>query len=85
MAELIKTSITGDKYILTGNGTEVLARKLNRTIEQKQILNLGNKKPEDVVDTVSAFVRDKCLIFAMGNTVGYGEEMMQQFLQKKRS
>jgi len=85
MAELIKTSITGDKYILTGNGTEVLARKLNRTIEQKQILNLGNKKPEDVVDTVSAFVRDKCLIFAMGNTVGYGEEMMQQFLLKKRS
>ena len=84
MAELIKTSINANRYILTGSATEVLARKLYKIINREQILDLGNRKPEEVVATVSDCVRDKCLIFAMGNTVGYGEEMMRQFLLKKK-
>jgi poly-gamma-glutamate synthase PgsB/CapB len=83
MADLIKDRITGDNYILTGTGTDILARKLHNVIDSRRILDIGDKKPADVVKAVADFVADNCLIFAMGNTVGFGEEMMQQFLQRK--
>jgi poly-gamma-glutamate synthase PgsB/CapB len=84
MAELIRTRLKADHYILTGSGTAVLARRLHRIIKHENILDLGNKIPGEVVQGVSQFVSDKSFIFAMGNTVGYGEEMMRQFLLNER-
>lgn len=81
MANLIKDRIQGDHYILTGTGTDILARKLRNTIKRKTMLDIGGKKPEDVVNAVLDFVSDNSLIFAMGNTVGFGEEMLQHFLR----
>jgi poly-gamma-glutamate synthase PgsB/CapB len=83
MADLIKDRIKGDHYILTGTGTDILARKVHSAIESRKTLDLGGKKPDDVVNAVADFVTDNSLIFAMGNTVGFGEEMMQQFLRRK--
>jgi poly-gamma-glutamate synthase PgsB/CapB len=85
MAELIRERLKADKYILTGSGTEILARKLFKIIEHDKILDMGRKNPEDVVNAVADFVSDNGFIFAMGNTVGYGEEMMQQFLLHERT
>lgn len=85
MADLIRERLRADKYILTGSGTEILARKLFKIFEHERILNVGRKKPEDVFDAVADFVSDKSFIFAMGNTVGYGEEMMQRFLLNERT
>jgi len=84
MATLINQHLKGDHYILTGSGTEILTRKLHKTINKEHIIDLGNKRPADVVSSVAGLVADQSLIFAMGNTVGYGEEMMQQFLLQKR-
>jgi poly-gamma-glutamate synthase PgsB/CapB len=83
MAELIRARLKGDHYILTGRGTEVLVRKLSRFTDREKILDLGNKNPAEVVEKISEFVADKSLIFAMGNTVGYGEELMHEFLVKR--
>ena len=85
MAELIRERLKADKYILTGSGTEILARKLFKIIEHDKILDMGRKNPEDVVNAVADFVSDNGFIFAMGNTVGYGEEMMKQFLLHERT
>jgi len=85
MADLIRERLRADKYILTGTGTEILARKLFKIIEHEKILDVGRKKPEDVVDAVADFVSDNSFIFAMGNTVGYGEEMMRRFLLNERT
>jgi len=85
IADLIREHLRADQYILTGSGTEILARKLHKIIEREKILDVGRKKPEDVVNAVADFVSNNSFIFAMGNTVGYGEEMMQRFLVNERA
>ena len=85
IADLIRERLRADQYILTGSGTEILARKLHKIIEREKILDVGGKKPEDVVNTVADFVSDNSFIFAIGNTVGYGEKMMQRFLVNERA
>ncbi|UCD20180.1 MAG: poly-gamma-glutamate synthase PgsB [candidate division WOR-3 bacterium] len=84
MAELIRDRLRGDQYILTGHGTEVLARRLSRIIEQDKILDVGNMPPSDVIEKISGFVADNSLLFAIGNTVGYGEELIHDFTRKER-
>jgi poly-gamma-glutamate synthase PgsB/CapB len=84
IARLIKDRLRADKYILTGTGTRVLARKLYKLVKHEDILDLGERDPEAVIQAVRDFVSDNSLIFAMGNTVGYGERMMQQFLKNER-
>lgn len=84
IADLIKDHLReAEHFILTGTGTDVLARRLYKIIDRKKILNLGGKNPEQVINEVSIFVADKSLIFAIGNTVGYGEKMMEQFLKHR--
>jgi poly-gamma-glutamate synthase PgsB/CapB len=85
MAKLIRERLQADHYILTGNGTEILARQLRKTLESEQILDVGGKDPADAVQAITDFVTNKSLIFAMGNTVGYGEELMRQFLFHERN
>jgi len=85
MAQLIRDRMPADRYILTGSGTEILARKLYKTTAHEKILDIGEKTPEDVVKAVANVVLNDGFIFAMGNTVGYGEEMMRQFLLHERN
>lgn len=84
MAKLIKESMPGDRYILTGSGTEILARKLYKTTAHEKILDIGGRTPDEVVQAVTDVVSNNSFIFAMGNTVGYGEEMVKQFLLHER-
>ncbi|MBE0432007.1 poly-gamma-glutamate synthase PgsB [candidate division WOR-3 bacterium] len=83
MADLIRDRLQGDRYILTGRATGVLARKLRRIVDRRKILDLGDKDPVEAVSIAASRVADESLIFAMGNTVGYGEELMEQFLTKR--
>ena len=80
MARLILERMPADHYILTGSGTHILARKLFKAIKHEKVIDLGEKMPEHVVQIVADTVSNGALIFAMGNTVGYGEKMMKQFL-----
>lgn len=83
MADLIRDRLKGDRYILTGRATGVLARRLSRIVDRTQILDLGDKDPFETVSLITHRVADESLIFAMGNTVGYGEELMEQFLTER--
>ena len=80
MARLILERMPADHYILTGSGTHILARKLLKAIKHEKVIDLSEKMPEHVVQIVADTVSNGALIFAMGNTVGYGEKMMKQFL-----
>jgi poly-gamma-glutamate synthase PgsB/CapB len=84
MAKLIKERMPADRYILTGSGTEILERKLHKTTALENILDIGGRTPEEVVRAVTDAALNNCFIFAMGNTVGYGEEMVKQFLLHER-
>jgi len=83
LARLIKEKLKAERYILTGSGTKILAHKIYKLIDKEKVLNLGGKKPEQVVNEVARFVGNRSLIFAIGNTVGYGEEMLEEFLKHK--
>jgi len=83
-AKLIKERLRANHYILTGSGTDVLAKKIYKTIDRSKVLDLGGKKPKEVIREVARFVGNKSLIFAIGNTVGYGEEMIRHFLMKQK-
>ncbi len=84
MADLIIERMHCDKCIFTGSATEIIKKKLNRTIDKDRILDLGNKEPKYVCQAVSRFVANNSLIFAIGNTVGYGEALVKEFLTQKR-
>ena len=79
-AQFIK-DLNADHYILTGSGTHVLARNLYRAIGKDRILNLGLKKPRQVFDEVSKYVANGSLVFSMGNAAGYGEKLINYFLE----
>lgn len=80
-AQFIK-NFNADHYILTGSGAHVLARNLHIITRKNRILNLGEKKPEQVFDEISKCVANRSLIFSMGNAVGYGEKLLECFLEK---
>jgi poly-gamma-glutamate synthase PgsB/CapB len=85
MAKLLRERLQADHYILTGSGTEILARQLHKTFKSEQILDAGGKDPADAVEAITDFIADKSLIFAMGNTVGYGAELIEHFLLNERT
>lgn len=83
LAELFKDKICADNYILTGAGTKVLLRRLKRIVNPETIHEHGNREPSHVVDHITQLVADKSLIFAIGNTVGYGMKLAEE-LDKHR-
>jgi poly-gamma-glutamate synthase PgsB/CapB len=83
-AGLIKEHLlNADHFILTGSGTDILAGKLSKVINKNKIFNLGNKKPGPVIGEISNIVANKSLLFAIGNTVGYGIELIKEFLAQR--
>ncbi len=83
-AKIVKEHLHADHYILTGSGTKVLDRNLRRSVQKNNILNLGDKSPDQVIDSVAAFVSNKSLVFAIGNTAGYGVILMNLLLKHRR-
>ncbi len=85
LANLIKNRLHTDHYILTGSGTDVLARSLYNVVDKKTIYNLGGENPEQVIDKVAHIVSDKSLLLAIGNTAGYGVKMAEEFLKYRKA
>jgi hypothetical protein len=83
IADLIRTHMQADHYVLTGKGTGVLRKQLQKVIKHKTIIDLGNRTPEQILNTVKELVTDNSLIFALGNIVGFGVTMIEEFLKSR--
>jgi poly-gamma-glutamate synthase PgsB/CapB len=85
IADLIQKHMPADHIILTGKGTGVLRKQLQKMIKgkSKKIVDLGNKNPSQVVNEVANIVSDRSLLFAFGNTVGFGLLMLDEFLKHR--
>ena len=83
IADLIQEHMSADHIILTGRGTSVLRKNLLKKISGKRekIIDLGNKTPGEVIDGINTAVADNSLLFAIGNTVGFGILMLEEFLK----
>lgn len=85
IADLIQKHMTADHIILTGKGTAVLRKKLQKNMLDKKgnIIDLGNKSPNQIVDEIKRIITDNSLLFALGNTVGFGTLMVEEFLKHR--
>jgi poly-gamma-glutamate synthase PgsB/CapB len=72
-----------DNYIITGTGTDVIVKRIHKYVSSDKVLDLGGRDVATVVDNIGQFVTDHSLIFAIGNTVGYGQKMIDKFLKQK--
>jgi poly-gamma-glutamate synthase PgsB/CapB len=80
MARNVFKDVTG--FILTGQATNVLYSRIIRSIDEKRILDIGNKTAMKACRIIAEHIPDKSLIFAMGNTVGYGMELISAMIEK---
>ncbi len=80
LGDLINEKFLADYYIATGFLTKPFINKLKR----KNIFDLEKKEPKEVFSRVSEIIKSKeknkkWLIFATGNIVGYGEDLVKEF------
>jgi poly-gamma-glutamate synthase PgsB/CapB len=85
LAGLVSRHLTAHKYILTGAGTDIVKRIMVKTINKNSILDSGNREPHQVYHAIGKFIADNSLIFAIGNTVGYGEQLIAEFLKHEEN
>lgn len=79
IVELIRERISADHYMLTGSGTRACMRALKKFIDRGNVYDFGNRTPHVAVARITEIVSDNSLIFAIGNTVGYGMELDREF------
>ncbi|MBN2621449.1 poly-gamma-glutamate synthase PgsB [candidate division WOR-3 bacterium] len=68
--------------ILTGEATGVLSKRLKKYINKDRILDIGNKSVDQASGLILSHVHNDSLVFAMGNTVGYGMELIRMIVTK---
>lgn len=83
MADLISKKIPAKLYFLVGGNTDVLKRRaISLGSKQEKIIDLGGKGVDVVFKEVGVKIDDNSTIFAMGNIVGYGEQLIEYFKAK---
>ena len=86
IADLIIHRMQGiDNYLITGSGTDVLIKKLKKHVPAAALVDMGGKTVQATVRSITDFVATDCLIFAIGNTVGYGQELIMALQQGKEA
>lgn len=83
LAELV-SSWDAANYVATGGTTRVfLSRAREVGIAPERLHDLGDERePALVYDGLVRLVMDKALVFATGNTVGYGERLIEYLAAK---
>ena len=66
---------------MTGTGTDILLKKIKKHVSANSLIDLGGRSVDEAAQSIIDFVAADCLIFAIGNTVGYGQELIET-LQK---
>lgn len=82
MAELV-AGFGAERYVATGGTTRVFLRRAAELgIPKDRLKDLGeNLGPAVVYKGLFGLVRTEALVFACGNTVGYGEELVGYFVR----
>jgi poly-gamma-glutamate synthase PgsB/CapB len=82
MAELV-SGFGAERYVATGGTTRVFLRRAAELgIPKDRLKDLGeNLGPAVVYKGLFGLVRTEALVFACGNTVGYGEELVGYFVR----
>lgn len=71
--------------ILTGEGTEILLKKLKKSIAPGKVFDIGNKNVDQASSLIASHVAHNSVVFAIGNTVGYGMNLIKTIVTKGTS
>jgi gamma-polyglutamate synthase len=83
MGEFIATELDADFYVITGQLTHAIVNKAVACgLPHDKILNLGGKSLETIFDDIVKLTEKKSLVFGIGNIVGFGEEIVNYFVEK---
>ncbi|MEO0076961.1 MAG: poly-gamma-glutamate synthase PgsB [candidate division WOR-3 bacterium] len=83
LGELTAKKFEADWYLATGFLTMPYIRKaISLGIPKHKIVDLGEKTPEQIYQKVLSLVKSDALVFATGNTVGFGETIIAYFASK---
>jgi poly-gamma-glutamate synthase PgsB/CapB len=83
LGELVAKQFPANFYVATGTLTSVFVRSAIRNgIPKNKILDLGGKSPEEIYPKVFEVVKKDAWVFATGNTVGFGEILINYFAAK---
>jgi len=86
MAELVAKKIPAKKCFVTGGTTHVFTSFAHKFgFPKEQIFDLGGKSFEEIFDVISEQIEDNSIILAIGNIVGYGEELVNYLTTKGAS
>jgi poly-gamma-glutamate synthase PgsB/CapB len=83
LGELCAQKMPANYYLATGFLTSVFIRSaLNNGIAKDKIIDLGGKSPAEIYAKTFQLIEKDGLVFATGNTVGFGEMLINYFAQK---
>ncbi len=83
MARLVKEKIPAKLYFLTGGNTRAFYREAMRLkMEKGRIIDLGGKSIASACATIIDRVEANATILAIGNIVGYGEQLIEYLIKK---
>jgi poly-gamma-glutamate synthase PgsB/CapB len=83
LAELCAKHFAADWFVASGGLAQVFLRHAAaRGVDKARLVNAGDRTPAEVYDIVLKLVQRDALVFATGNTVGYGMELVAYFAAK---
>jgi poly-gamma-glutamate synthase PgsB/CapB len=83
LGELVAQKFQARWYVATGQLTMAFVKKaVSSGIPKDKIVDLGNKTPAEIYNRILELVDKPALIFATGNTVGFGETIIEYFARK---
>jgi len=81
MAELIQKKIPADGYFICGRNTKPLIRRaIGRGVPKDKLIDLEGAGPNEIFRIIGQRVRDRSILLAIGNIVGYGEDLINYFV-----
>jgi len=83
LGELTAQKFEADWFVATGFQTIAYIRKATSMgIPRNKIIDLGEKTPEQIYNKVLEIVKKNAFVFATGNTVGFGDTIIEYFAKK---
>lgn len=83
LGEFITSHLDADYYVITGEYTRPLVSKaIACGMPHNKIEDLGSRPLEAVFNSVVSLASEKTLVFGIGNMVGFGEEIVEYFVER---
>jgi len=85
IARTLCVRMRGDLYFLTGSNTAIFYHSASNCVNKEKLVDLGGKGIGEAYEHIMRRINDDSTIFAVGNFVGYGEELIEYFVSRGRA